>query len=269
MEDTRSGPSLTRNPQPGYSGERLCQPRDAEEPGPLYRYPHRVLCGVDEASRSMSHTIVKKEKLLNRVRRIRGRIESVAGARLGRGLQHRASAHRRRAGSDELAHVRRPRGTCKDARPDVEGAHQRRCRRRADRGREDVLEVSLGPELMLLGAVVSVGVLHTLVPDHWVPVAVVARNFIGRELKPLGPPPSQDSAIHSRRLPSASSSGSPASHWPCGSVISSRSWPGWPSSLLACGSPARHCWRCMQTASKTIRTKSTRVDSAAYARHCS
>jgi putative Mn2+ efflux pump MntP len=37
--------------------------------------------------------------------------------------------------------------------------------------------VSLAPELMLLGAVVSVGVLHTLVPDHWVPIAVVARNY--------------------------------------------------------------------------------------------
>jgi hypothetical protein len=37
--------------------------------------------------------------------------------------------------------------------------------------------VNLAPELILLGAVIAVGVLHTLVPDHWVPIAVVARNF--------------------------------------------------------------------------------------------
>ena len=37
--------------------------------------------------------------------------------------------------------------------------------------------MSFAPELMLLGAVVSVGVLHTLVPDHWLPIAVVARNY--------------------------------------------------------------------------------------------
>jgi hypothetical protein len=37
--------------------------------------------------------------------------------------------------------------------------------------------VILAPELVLLGAVISVGVLHTLVPDHWVPIAVLARNF--------------------------------------------------------------------------------------------
>jgi hypothetical protein len=35
----------------------------------------------------------------------------------------------------------------------------------------------LGPELLLVGAVIAVGVLHTLVPDHWVPIAVVARNL--------------------------------------------------------------------------------------------
>jgi putative Mn2+ efflux pump MntP len=31
------------------------------------------------------------------------------------------------------------------------------------------------PELLLIGAVVSVGILHTLVPDHWAPIAMVAR----------------------------------------------------------------------------------------------
>jgi hypothetical protein len=36
--------------------------------------------------------------------------------------------------------------------------------------------VKLGPEILLVGAVVAVGALHTLVPDHWVPIAVVARQ---------------------------------------------------------------------------------------------
>ncbi len=34
----------------------------------------------------------------------------------------------------------------------------------------------LGPAL-LIGAVVAVGVLHTLVPDHWLPIALVARQL--------------------------------------------------------------------------------------------
>jgi hypothetical protein len=36
--------------------------------------------------------------------------------------------------------------------------------------------VTPGSELLLVLAVVAVGVLHTLVPDHWVPIAVVARQ---------------------------------------------------------------------------------------------
>jgi hypothetical protein len=36
--------------------------------------------------------------------------------------------------------------------------------------------VRLGPELLLIGAVVAVGVLHTLVPDHWAPIAMLARG---------------------------------------------------------------------------------------------
>jgi len=31
-------------------------------------------------------------------------------------------------------------------------------------------------ELLLVGAVAAVGVLHTLVPDHWVPIALIARQ---------------------------------------------------------------------------------------------
>ncbi len=33
-----------------------------------------------------------------------------------------------------------------------------------------------GRELLLVGAVVAVGVLHTLVPDHWAPIAILARQ---------------------------------------------------------------------------------------------
>ena len=34
----------------------------------------------------------------------------------------------------------------------------------------------LGPELLLIGAVAAVGVLHTIVPDHWVPITLIARQ---------------------------------------------------------------------------------------------
>jgi ABC-type nickel/cobalt efflux system permease component RcnA len=32
------------------------------------------------------------------------------------------------------------------------------------------------PQLLLLGAVILVGILHTMVPDHWVPIALIARQ---------------------------------------------------------------------------------------------
>ena len=32
------------------------------------------------------------------------------------------------------------------------------------------------PELLLVGAVAAVGVLHTIVPDHWLPIALIARE---------------------------------------------------------------------------------------------
>ena len=32
------------------------------------------------------------------------------------------------------------------------------------------------PELLLIGAVAGVGVLHTIVPDHWVPITLIARQ---------------------------------------------------------------------------------------------
>jgi hypothetical protein len=33
-----------------------------------------------------------------------------------------------------------------------------------------------GPQLLLIGAVAAVGVLHTIVPDHWLPIALIARE---------------------------------------------------------------------------------------------
>jgi hypothetical protein len=36
--------------------------------------------------------------------------------------------------------------------------------------------VNFGPELLLIGAVAAVGVLHTIVPDHWVPITLIARQ---------------------------------------------------------------------------------------------
>lgn len=36
--------------------------------------------------------------------------------------------------------------------------------------------MNLGPQLLLVGAVAVVGVLHTIVPDHWVPVTLIARQ---------------------------------------------------------------------------------------------
>jgi hypothetical protein len=36
--------------------------------------------------------------------------------------------------------------------------------------------MNYGPQLLLVGAVTSVGVLHTLVPDHWVPITLIARQ---------------------------------------------------------------------------------------------
>jgi len=36
--------------------------------------------------------------------------------------------------------------------------------------------VNYTPQLLLIGAVAAVGVLHTIVPDHWVPIALIARQ---------------------------------------------------------------------------------------------
>lgn len=36
--------------------------------------------------------------------------------------------------------------------------------------------MNYGPQLLLIGAVAGVGVLHTLVPDHWVPITLIARQ---------------------------------------------------------------------------------------------
>ena len=36
--------------------------------------------------------------------------------------------------------------------------------------------MAAGPEILLVGAVAAVGVLHTIVPDHWVPITLIARQ---------------------------------------------------------------------------------------------
>jgi hypothetical protein len=36
--------------------------------------------------------------------------------------------------------------------------------------------MSAGPQLLLIGAVATVGVLHTIVPDHWLPITLIARQ---------------------------------------------------------------------------------------------
>lgn len=36
--------------------------------------------------------------------------------------------------------------------------------------------VIFAPELLLIGAVIGVGILHTIVPDHWMPIALIARE---------------------------------------------------------------------------------------------
>jgi hypothetical protein len=36
--------------------------------------------------------------------------------------------------------------------------------------------MSVGPELLLIGVVAAVGVLHTIVPDYWVPITLIARQ---------------------------------------------------------------------------------------------
>jgi len=36
--------------------------------------------------------------------------------------------------------------------------------------------MNIGPELLLVAAVAAVGVLHTIVPDHWIPITLIARQ---------------------------------------------------------------------------------------------
>lgn len=36
--------------------------------------------------------------------------------------------------------------------------------------------MNLGSQLLLIGAVFAVGVLHTIVPDHWLPITLIARQ---------------------------------------------------------------------------------------------
>src|ERR1700688_2431234 len=41
---------------------------------------------------------------------------------------------------------------------------------------EAAASMDSGPQLLLIGAVAAVGVLHTVVPDHWVPITMLARQ---------------------------------------------------------------------------------------------
>ncbi|HEX5319077.1 MAG TPA: hypothetical protein VFW46_07965 [Stellaceae bacterium] len=36
--------------------------------------------------------------------------------------------------------------------------------------------MDIAPQFLLIGAVAAIGVLHTMVPDHWVPITVIARQ---------------------------------------------------------------------------------------------
>src|SRR5271166_792537 len=36
--------------------------------------------------------------------------------------------------------------------------------------------MNFGPQLLLVASVAAVGVLHTIVPDHWVPITLIARQ---------------------------------------------------------------------------------------------
>lgn len=36
--------------------------------------------------------------------------------------------------------------------------------------------MTFAPEVLLVGAVIGVGILHTIVPDHWVPITLIARQ---------------------------------------------------------------------------------------------
>jgi hypothetical protein len=36
--------------------------------------------------------------------------------------------------------------------------------------------MNVAPELLLIGGVVAAGMLHTIVPDHWLPITLLARQ---------------------------------------------------------------------------------------------
>lgn len=52
-----------------------------------------------------------------------------------------------------------------------------------------------GPELLLIGAVAAVGVLHTIVPDRWVPY-VVERQEIGQHVTTRPGQPQMGRSFH-------------------------------------------------------------------------
>jgi hypothetical protein len=46
--------------------------------------------------------------------------------------------------------------------------------------------MNYAPELLLIGAVASVGVLHTIVPNHWVPINSARVKYVFSKSRALG-----------------------------------------------------------------------------------
>ena len=88
---------------------------------------------------------------------------------------------------------------------------------------------------VLVGAVAAVGVLHTIAPDHWVPITLIARQRGWSMSDTAGP----HSRQRFRHWQSASLSGSPARPSRLSSVTSLTRWPvsRWSHSVVGLRSP--------------------------------
>lgn len=99
-------------------------------------------------------------------------------------------------------------------------------------------------EWLLIGAVAAVGVLHTVVPDHWVPITLIAWQQGWRKRRWPKPRSLPGPVTPFRRCPSAPSCGSPALPSQRDSGISSPSCRALRSSHSVRGSRFRHCANC-------------------------
>jgi len=96
--------------------------------------------------------------------------------------------------------------------------------------------MDLGSQSLLIGAVPAVGILHTLVPDHWFPITVLARqrgwskSETARVAFQAGA-----QATYYRLSPSQSWCGSRVQPPPASSAPSSTRLPASRSSASACG----------------------------------